>query len=96
MCFPEERREKESESDERGEERRTGKKNKKCNHWFLAVGISSTRETVKTAGGCVCVCVCVCVCLSLSCPVCVCAEQNVCVNSCALLSLKEKEAGRCF
>ena len=64
-------------------ERRRGreKKNKKCNHWFLAVGISYTRETVKTAGGCVCVCVCVCVCLSLSCPVCVCVRSKMCVST---------------
>ena len=59
---------------ERGEEEE-GKKNKTFNHQFLAMGISSTQETLKTAGGCVCVF-----------PV-----MSFCVSTHVLLSLKEKE-----
>lgn len=52
-----------------GEEEEEEKKNKKSNHWFFAVGISSTQETVKTAGGIVCVFLChvLCVCQLLCC-----------------------------
>lgn len=71
MCFPGERREKEGEK----EKRRREKKHKKYNHWFLAVGISSTQETVKTAGGSVGEYVCVCV-----------HSANVCVNSCVAVT----------
>lgn len=65
------------------------------NHWVLAVGFSSTQETVKTAGGRVCVCESVCVCVFDMLCVCACVS-DVCVSSRALLSLKETEAGRCF
>lgn len=69
MCFPREGRQKRSECVKGG----GGEKNEKCNHWFLAVGISSTQETVKTAGGSVCMRVSVisCVCAASVCVMCV-------------------------
>lgn len=41
--------------------RRKNENPKNCNHQFLAMGISTTQETVKTAGGSASVSVCVCV-----------------------------------
>lgn len=51
------------------------------NQWFLAMGISSTQETAKTAGGIVCVCVCD----TLSCPLRLCGA-NVCQLMCAAVT----------
>lgn len=55
----------------------------KCNHWFLAVGISFTQETVKTAGGSVCVCVAACVCVFVN---------LMCMCCCHLKRKKEADA----
>lgn len=78
MCvFPEKGERKRVRVTKEERRRGRGKKNKKCNHWFLAVGISYTRETVKMAGWCVCLCVCVVLCHVL----CVCERSKMCVST---------------
>lgn len=68
MCFPGERREKESESDERGEEKRTGEKKQEMQPLVFGRGhLLHSRDCENGRR----VCVFVCVCRSLSCPVCV-------------------------